>query len=359
MSGVTLDDEIDSRVGEVRFEALDISFGELSSLHQNDEIIIDPEYQRLFRWTNDQRSRLIESVLLGLPLPQIFLVENQDGILELIDGLQRVSSVLQFLDHRLLKLEPLNLSGCDVITSLNGLEFDDLSLSLRLRLKRSPIRAVIIKKQSKGFLKYEMFKRLNTGGSALSAQEVRNCSLRMVDGGSRFYSWLQTLAGKNDFAQSIAALSDSDREQKADEELIVRYLALKNYRDGFKGSVRDWLDNYLEKIVLGILALDIDNELREFEAVFAFINETFAADGFVKYRHGRPIGALAPAFFEAVTMGVLNNISDLDSLDKTRVRQNVAAVLESNDFKSQTGPGANSRPKLEERIRLVTNAIKA
>jgi hypothetical protein len=359
VNSINLDEEIDSRVGEVRFEALDISFGELSSLHQNKEIIIDPEYQRLFRWTNDQRSRLIESVLLGLPLPQIFLVENQNGILELIDGLQRVSSVLQFLDCRLLNLDKLILSGCDVISSLNGLIFDDLSLSLRLRLKRSPIRAVIIKKQSKGFLKYEMFKRLNTGGSALSAQEVRNCSLRMIDGGSTFYSWLQTLADNVEFSNSISALSDADREQKADEELIVRYLALKNYRDGFKGSVRDWLDNYLEQVMLGKLQLDIVTERRDFETVFKFIWDTFEADGFVKYRQGRPIGALAPAFFEAVTMGVFNNIANLGPLDKKLVKNNVAATLESDEFKKQTGPGANSRPKLDERIRLVTDAIKA
>ena len=359
MSSSPLETAIDSRVGEVRFDALDFSFGELASLHGQKEIVIDPEYQRLFRWSNDQRSRLIESVLLGLPLPQIFLIENQDGILELIDGLQRVSSVLQFLDHDLMGLEQLRLSGCDVISDLNGLTIDDLNLSLRLRLKRSPIRAVIIRKQSKGFLKYEMFKRLNTGGSALSAQEVRNCSLRMIEGGANFYGWLQSLAAHPAFQETIATLSDTDRDQKADEELVVRYLALKNARNEFKGSVRDWLDSFLEQVLLNQRHLDRELEEADFDRVFSFLRDTFGPDAFVKYRDDRPIGALAPAFFEAVTMGTWENRDLLADADKNRVRENIVRTLQTPEFKAQTGPGANSKPKLDERIRLIAEAVRA
>lgn len=354
-----IEESIDSRVGEIRFDALDLSFGEISNLHAANEVVIDPEYQRLFRWSLEQRSRLIESVLLGLPLPQIFLIENADGVLELIDGLQRVSSVLQFINHEQLNLDPLVIEGCDLLSDLNGKSFDDLPLSLRLRLKRSPIRAVIIKKQSRGFIKYEMFKRLNTGGSILSAQEVRNCSLRMIDGGAEFYTWIQSLSSMEGFAKSIEPLSDSDREQKGDEELVVRYLALKNGRELFKGSVRDWLDNYLEQILLGEEVIDEGAEAEQFSQVFNFLNETLGSGAFVKYRDGRPIGALAPAFFEAVTMGAYNNISELPNLDKNRVRDDIIEALQSKDFKDQTGPGANSRPKLQRRIEIVTEAIAA
>lgn len=354
-----LEEAIDSRVGEVRFDAVDFSFGEIASLHRQKEIVIDPEYQRLFRWSNDQRSRLIESVLLGLPLPQIFLIENQDGVLELIDGLQRVSSVLQFLEHDLMGLEPLVLSGCDVIPALNGLSLDDLNLSLRLRLKRSPVRAVIIRKQSKGFLKYEMFKRLNTGGSALSAQEVRNCSLRMIEGGAEFYGWLQQLAAKPSFQETTSTLSETDRDQKADEELVVRYLALKNARDEFKGSVRDWLDSFLEQVLLGEREIDRGAEEQDFDRVFGFLQVTLGEGAFVKYRENRPIGALAPAFFEAVTMGAWENRDKLAELKPDSVRKTVIETLQSAQFRAQTGPGANSRPKLEERIRLIAEAVRA
>lgn len=350
---------IDDRIGEVRFESLDLSFGEIASLHEQRELVIDPDYQRLFRWSEDQRSRLIESVLLRLPLPQIFLIENSDGVLELIDGLQRVSSVLQFVDSKLLNLDPLVLDGCDIISQLNGLQFKDLDLSVRLALKRTPVRSVIIKKQSKGFLKYEMFKRLNTGGSILSSQEIRNCSLRMLEGGAKFYSNLQDFARLPSFETAVSTLSDSDRDQKIDEELVVRYLALKNGRDLFKGSVRDWLDKYLEGILVDGADFDWDSELVLFKETFDLIADTFEQYAFVKYRDGRPIGALAPAYFEAVTMGVLENLAQAADLDKYELHERVITALESDEFRSQTGPGANSRPKLARRIAIIGEAITA
>ena len=350
---------IDDRIGEVRFEALDLSFGEIASLHEQRELVIDPDYQRLFRWSEDQRSRLIESVLLRLPLPQIFLIENDNGVLELIDGLQRVSSVLQFFDSKIIDLEPLRLDGCDLIPQLNGLVFTDLSLSVRLALKRTPIRAVIIKKQSKGFLKYEMFKRLNTGGSVLSSQEIRNCSLRMLDGGADFYSELQTFARYDSFSRAISTLSDADRDQKIDEELVVRYLALKNGRHLFKGSVRDWLDKYLEDILVSSTPFSWNDERAIFQSLFDFIHDIFGSVAFVKYRDGRPIGALAPAYFEAISMGFLERFEVAHEKDSENLRDSVIQMLESDEFRSQTGPGANSRPKLDRRIELITEAIDA
>ena len=130
-----------------------MSFGEIVNLHNSQELVIQPEYQRLFRWTDSQKSHLIESILLELPIPQIFVIENDDGVLELIDGLQRVSSVLQFIDPTSLELDPFTLRTCGLVTSLNGLQFEELPLSLRLRIKRSPIRVVVIKRQSRSFLR--------------------------------------------------------------------------------------------------------------------------------------------------------------------------------------------------------------
>jgi hypothetical protein len=89
---------IDTKIGEVRTDAIDLSFGEIINLKRENEIRIDPEYQRLFRWSEEQKSKLVESVLLRLPIPPIFFIENEDGRYELIDGLQRVSSMAQFIE---------------------------------------------------------------------------------------------------------------------------------------------------------------------------------------------------------------------------------------------------------------------
>src|SRR5688572_10951310 len=149
----SIEDEIDRRIGEVRTDTLDMSFGELIGLHQNRELIISPDYQRLFRWTGDQQSRLIESILIELPIPQIFVVENADGRFELIDGLQRISSVVHFVEPDLLELDSLRLSGCDIIPALNGVTFSDLPLRFRLRLKRASVRVNVIKRQSSPMLR--------------------------------------------------------------------------------------------------------------------------------------------------------------------------------------------------------------
>jgi len=142
----SLEEIIDKRIGEVRTKSLDFSFGEIVNLYAANELIIQPEYQRLFRWSDVKKSRLIESILLDLPIPQIFVIENSNGVLELIDGLQRVSSVIQFIDTSALTalegeepLPPLQLQGCDLIRELNDKTFNDLSLTLKLRIKRSSI----------------------------------------------------------------------------------------------------------------------------------------------------------------------------------------------------------------------------
>jgi len=91
-----LQQQIEKSSATIRTEAVDFTFGEIINLHKDKEIVIQPDYQRLFRWSDEQRSRLIESILLELPIPQIFFIENNSGVLELIDGLQRISSVIRF-----------------------------------------------------------------------------------------------------------------------------------------------------------------------------------------------------------------------------------------------------------------------
>jgi uncharacterized protein with ParB-like and HNH nuclease domain len=92
-----LSEEIAQAKRLVRTDAYQMSIGEIVSMYDNREIIIDPEFQRLFRWNNSQKSKLIESLLLGIPLPSIFVFEKDDGSWELIDGLQRISTILEFM----------------------------------------------------------------------------------------------------------------------------------------------------------------------------------------------------------------------------------------------------------------------
>lgn len=355
---MTLEEEIAVRVGEVRTESFDLSFGEIVNLHVNMELIIQPEYQRLFRWTQQQKSHLVESILLELPVPQIFVIENQDGVLELIDGLQRVSTILQFMEPESLALEPLTLDGCTLISGLNGMLFAELPLSLRLRLKRSPIRTVVIKKQSQGFLRYEMFKRLNTGGANLEPQEIRNCSARMLgEAGIGFYSMLVRLSQHADFAAMADYIPQPDKDKKAAEELVLRFFAAKNFLEGFKGSVGDWLDTYMEEVLLGRESFDIDAESKVFEQVMTFTRKNLGDAAFLRYRGNEPVGSLPPAYFEAIAIGVQATYDQIQAKKPESLRQKVTELVQSEAFRGVTGPGANSKEKMRARIRLASEAL--
>lgn len=354
--------EIDSHVGEVRTESLDMSFGEIINLHEAKELIIQPEYQRLFRWSNQQRSRLIESVLLELPLPPIFLIENEDGVLELIDGLQRTSSVIQFIKPENINLPPLVLDGCDLVKDLNGNSFSTLPMALKLRIKRSSVRAVIIKRQSKPFLKYEMFKRLNTGGELLSAQEIRNCSSRMVgEKGVEFYTFLQRCSENESYKHTTQSIPDVDMERRANEELVLRFFALKNAIQLFKGNVRDWLDDYMEQVLKGDLEFNYMAEWDYFDGTFSFLKECMGDAAFVRHNDNIGSGRLAPAYFEAVTMGIRPALGDIEN-SKSRINEIKSAIVsafQSNEFKKNTGPGANTQEKQRLRIAEIEAAVRS
>lgn len=390
-------DAIDKKIGEVRTESLDMSVGEIITLHQQRELVIRPDFQRLFRWSLEQQSRLVESLLLELPIPSIFVIEKESGVLELIDGLQRISSLLHFIDAQSLELseedaeeddaeglqgsevaleagpeeeegeeeedaqqhdpQALTLEGCDLVQELNGMTFEDLPLTIRLRLKRTPIRTVIIKRQSSQFLRYEMFKRLNTGGSKLSDQDIRNVNARMLgDSGALFYKKLVKSAHYGPFKRTIELLPATSLETRTDEELVLRFFATKNYRAKFRGNVGDWLDGYMEDVLLGGHPFDAD-ELQDFYAVFEVLAEKFGPYAFVKYRKGQPLGGVAPAYFEAVSIGALASLEKLRTLSAEHAREVLAGAVESKGFRRVTGPGANSLPKLESRIEIIADAF--
>lgn len=339
---------------EIRTTAVDFSFGELLNLHRDKEIVIRPEYQRLFRWSNEQRSRLIESIVMGLPIPPIFLIENEKGILELIDGLQRTSSVLQFLDHKAIDQPELVLGGCDFITELNGKTFDKIDTVTRLKIKRTPIRATIINKSGDAFVKYELFKRLNTGGSLLSAQEIRNCSSRMVDGGADFYEVLQDLAHFEPFVKATSRLPESMVELRANEELVLRFFALMNARDAFKGNIEEWLDGYMEAILFGTQTFDSLAMRALFEKTFSLIFDKLGDQAFTRFNtHGEATGRLAPAYYEAVCVAFATRYDDLKITASDALISRLKYAFESEDFKNATGPGANTIPKLHKRIQIV------
>ena len=340
---------------EVKTVEVTFSFGEILSLHKSGEIFIHPEYRKLFRWTNEQRSRLIESILLRLPIPPIFFIENYNGVLGLIDGLQRTYSVLQFLDYQAIQQDELVLQGCDILTEINGKKLRDFNTTDRFRFKRNSIRAIIVQSSSDEFVRYEMFKRYNTGGSLLSAQEIRNCSSRMSSGGARFNQILQELAADNNFKTAVERLSPQEVSRRTNEELVLRFFAVRNNRDKFSGNVGEWLDNFMENTLFR--QTEVEMNPVSFKEFFAFVVRKFGNTAFSRFQNGQPIGRLEPTYYEAVAGALENGCEALEDISGNELKQTLGDAFESQEFKDASGPGADSRQKLEQRIEVIRKAL--
>lgn len=316
----------------------------------------------MFRWTQAQQSRLIESMLLGLPVPQIVLFQRGDGVLELIDGLQRVSSIIRFITGKTPheaqedQEETTKLNGCDILPSLNGKTFSDFEPVLQLELKRKTLRAIVIRRTNDPNLRYEMFKRLNAGGSPAEAHEVRNASLRIIGtAGETLLQFLETCSKYRPFEDLTDTLSDQAKSRLGRQELVLRFFALKNSIETYKGNISDWLDDYSEAVAKNEVRFDYAQEKPLFEELFTVLADKLGSEAFLKHKNKRALGGLAPAYFDAVTMGVLPLLNRLATAEPEEAKAilNRAVGHENDDFRENVGPGANAVPRLHRRIAEV------
>jgi hypothetical protein len=179
------------------------------------------------------------------------------------------------------------------------------------------------------------------------------------DRGIAFYNLLVDLSLHPDFAACADYMPQPDKEKKGVEELVLRFFATKNYIDGFQGSVRDWLDEYMEEVLLEKLPFDLQAEAERFKAVMTFARQKLGDTAFLRYRGDAPVGALPPAYFEAITMGINDNLEQLHGKSAAALRAGITNLIQSDPFRLVTGPGANSKEKLRARIRLAGETLLA
>lgn len=312
---------------KVRTNSFDLSFNEIIDMYKNQELIITPEYQRLFRWSEEQQSRFIESLILELPVPPIFVIENEDGVYELIDGLQRISSYLNLRGY-LEEGKTLKLKGCDIIDSLNDLKYEELPKIIQIRLKRNFIRVEVIRKESDSNLRYHMFKRLNRGGEILSEQEVRNCTIRILD--NKFIEFIKKLSENVDFKQTISKLDENQIKFMKDHELILRFFFLKNNIENYNFALDDFLTKYMEGVTIGEIEFDYIKEKHIFEKTFKILNELQGPDIFsTLIEENRVRENFVIYLYDALTLGVSEVIDEISE-------DNIEPFKEKlNDLKSK------------------------
>lgn len=362
---MTLSEEVSLKSKEIHTDGYPMSIGEISSLYKDKELDIHPEFQRIFRWNILQKSKLIESILLGIPIPSIFVSQREDGVWDVVDGLQRLSTIFEFMgilrDENGELMKGSTLVATPHLPALQdkrwespGVPENELENNLKLEFKRVKIDIKIVKKQSDKNVKYELFQRINTLGTRLSDQEVRNCLLIMVN--KNFYFWLKGLANHPSFLESLA-LADRLIDEQYHMELALRFFIYKNINlDEIKG-VYDLADFITQKMIEYADSPDFDLEVEEdiFKRTFDYINQAIGDDAFKRFNTEKNVfqGRFLLSMFETIAVGVGKNISKNElTFSSEEVRNKVSSVWGNVDFQNRTGSGISVSSRLPVLIPL-------
>lgn len=332
--------EIRDERRSVGFDSYDITVKQLVDMVSENQINISPDYQRRFVWDSERQSHLIESIFLGIPIPSLFMATNEDSTWEVIDGLQRLTTLMNFAGAAADK--PLVLRGMEKIPSLNGARFDDLPSNLKLSFLTRPLRITVLNDRSDYQVRFDLFERLNTGGITLHEQEIRNCVFQ-----GPFNDFIKSCAS-DDRLDAIVKRSDKTGRGNL-EELTLKFFAYFEERQKFVHSVKEFLNSYMEK-----KTESFPNKVelsKVFDNTFGILSAALPG-GIV--RSNRP-NSTPLVLFEAVAVGTADVIKAGGQIDPAKLR----TLLDDEGLKALTTGATNSSNKLIGRINYVAERVAA
>jgi len=364
-----LKDEIDNAQRLVKTDAYQMSIGEVVNMYKDAEFVINPDFQRLFRWEIGHKSKLIESLLLGIPLPSIFVFEKEDSKWELIDGLQRISTLLEFMgelkDPVTGQLKPPTaLVATKYLPSLDKTvwekseqvaevpidEQNPLTSPQQLAIKRSRLSVEILKRPSDNTTKYDLFQRLNAGGIAANAQELRNCIIIMVN--RQYATFMRGLAESEPFLTILSASEDQIEKQRH-MEYVSRFLVHTYLPYDGKLDVEEFIDE-------GVVTLATANETQQagatFNATFNLLNQSYSTDALRRFQDGVPTGRVGLAAFEGIAVGIAKNIANIQGKANPvdYVRQRINEFWQAPDVQNFFTAGLRGTIRIQRTVPFGT-----
>ena len=328
---------------DLNYDTRDYPVEFIVSLYENDSRIFTPDYQREESlWSILYKSRFIESMILDYPIPLIFLADTPEGKLEIIDGLQRISTLTEFLN------DDFELEQLRKLTKLNNCSFEDLPNSEKNRLKAKSLRIIVLKESTPNEVRKDLFDRLNTSSLRANSSEVR--SGRESD--NPLMRLIKELKSDPIFIENTN-LSTSAINRKMDIELISRFFAYSNDLNSYDGHVTNFVDRYIAKEGESWDESKEEHFKAEFNKTMQFVQKYFDR-GFQKEdRNQTP-----RVRFEAIAIGVNLALRDNPELEKAITRDKIIDMLSSDDFvRWTTTDAANNRSKVIDRIYGVKNFL--
>lgn len=300
-----------------------------------------PDYQREYIWDKKKASEFIESLILDLPVPYIYVaVVNggpDDGRLEIVDGSQRIRTLVAFLTNA------LKLEGLGILKSLNGAKFEDMPYGRQLRFKRKSIRWIELVKISEEDRR-ELFRRVNTGGVSLQPMEIRFGSL---DG--KLLTLINELAESKLFIE-LCPISETKEKLKQRQEMVLRFFAYRLDFDNYKKEVSVFLDEFMRKVNEGEIAYDKAMYKNLFEEMLNFVKDNFNPLFFKKSKNNFDVPKIR---FEAMSLGTSFALKE----DPNASCENIDWIFEKTFLNLTRSDASNSRPKLIDRTTYVKNMI--
>ncbi len=359
-----------SQDGRILVQRNDFLIPNILSMIDNREVMdLAPQYQRRYRWNNRKRSQLIESLLLNIPIPPIFLYETDYARYEVMDGQQRLSTIKLFFGNS------FKLNQLTEWPELNGKYFRDLPSQIQNGLRRRGLAAVIIltesgqNKETAMRLRQYVFERLNTGGQPLNAQEVRNCLFA-----GPFNDLLIDLSRCPEFTQAwdipprepdepyqISRLLERNRlySYMLDCEIVLRFFAFRDL-SFFSSGVKRTLDATMNRF-LNVTQGWIDDERANYLAILRLALGIYGAALFrLPDESGELSGRRSVAFADAVLVGLQFNLGKAQHLlaKAKEIRQQTKLLLEDEESYALIVGRGNTKSETESRIRLMANLFE-
>jgi uncharacterized protein with ParB-like and HNH nuclease domain len=301
-----------------------------------------PDYQRDMAWDEARQSKFIESIILGLPIPYIFVAdiyddENDEARLEIIDGTQRIRTLTRFINNE------LTLTELKKIQSLNGFKFADLPLARQRRFNRTTLRMIQLTEGTNEEVRRDLFERINTGSVDLNEMEKRRGILP-----GQFLELIEELS-KHDKFRKLCAFSESAIRSREPQEFVLRFFAFLNNYQKFNSKINIFLDEYLKQVNADP-KFDREKMRAEFESMLNFVEKYFP-QGFRQGKNGARTTTRIK--FESLAVGVALALRETSNLEPKSTE-----LLNSQQFKDLTKSDASSsKNKVVLRIEYVRDRL--
>lgn len=337
--------QISQKRQDIKYDTRDYVVGYLVQMFEKDNIYIPLEYQRNFIWQDKDKCYFIESLLMGLPIPFMFFADTDDGRIEIVDGAQRIQTLVSFIQNG------FKLTNLKILTKSNGLFYEQLSQSVQRRLCNTNLRVVFLEEGTTEKVRQEIFHRINQSGIRLKASESRRGSLE-----GPFKNFLEQCAKDKRFCKMAPRTTYTEKRYEG-FELVSRFFAYTDsYSDNFSnydGRVAQYIDEYVNKMNE---ACSRDNKIiakyqQRFNKMLNYAEKVLGERGFRKTETSK---STPRARFEALSIGIAIALEENPDLPI----RNISTWIDSEEFLSCVkSDAANNKSRLRYRIDFVKNQL--